>query len=255
MAADLAAAFGGIRGRMNNNMRTSRTLVCLTLVLIAGASLARAATLHGYCVPPAAQCTDNGTITPTSNNPPTFAFTYSGNLNNGHGDFWLIQLVPDNENSSFSLTLNAANTANPSEAATLFSATEWNSGKLSDYMAPVFNFGGPAHPLSAFLPSTQGVDPGANGYYVYLYDFGAFDYKTAAGDPTFSVGSGKVPQGSTFLLVLTDFDTKNVAVDTPNSASILETNPPASVPEPSSILLLGSGILGFTGMLCSKVRI
>src|ERR1035441_8281997 len=120
---------------MDENMRSLRTLACLALVLIVGALLASADSLHGYCVAPAGPCTDNGTITATNNNPPTFAFNYAGNLNRGHGDFWLIQLVPDNHNSGFSLTLNGANTANPSEAASLFSTTEWNSGKLSDYLS------------------------------------------------------------------------------------------------------------------------
>ena len=81
-------------------------------------------------------------------------------------------------------------------------------------------------------PSTQGVDPGANGYFVYLFDFGAFNYKTAPGDPTFSVNSEAVPQGSIFLAALTKSVTLNVNVDTPNSASILETGIP--VPEPST---------------------
>ncbi|MFZ0912210.1 MAG: PEP-CTERM sorting domain-containing protein [Candidatus Korobacteraceae bacterium] len=117
-----------------------------------------------------------------------------------------------------------------------------------------FDFGGPSHPLSAYLPSTQSVDAGANGYYVYLYDFGAFNYKTASGDPTFSVSSGAVPQGSVFLSVLTDYNTTNVTVDTPNSASILETGSPSSVPEPSSMLLLGSGGLGFAAVMRRRLK-
>jgi PEP-CTERM motif len=240
---------------MDHIMRALRALVCLALVLIVGAAVAGADTLHGYCVAPASPCSDNGTITPTGNNPPYFAFSYSGNLNNGHGDFWLVDLVPDNENAGFSLTLNGTNTTNSPVGASLFSSTEWNSGKLSDYLN-TFTFG-PSHPLSAFLPSTQTVDPGANGYYVYLLDFGAFDYKTAPGDPSFSVNSGAVPQGSVFLAFLTDYGTKNVTVDTPNSAAILETSPPpgSPTPEPSSILLLGSGVLGFAAMLRRRMKI
>ncbi len=230
------------------------TLTCLALLLIAAATFASADTLHGYCIAPAAVCTGNGTITPTNNNPPYFAFRYDGNVNNGHGDFWLIQLVPDNHNTGFSLTLNGANTVFSSVAASMFSSTEWNGGKLSDFMSPTWNFGGPSHPINAFLPSTQGVDPVANGYYVYLYDFGAFDYKTASGDPKFSVNSGSVPQGSVFLAVLTDSGTKNVEVDTPNSASILAADGPAPVPEPSSLLLLGSGILGLASILRRRGR-
>jgi hypothetical protein len=234
-------------------MKASRTLAGIALLLIAGVSFVSADTLHGYCTPPSSACTDNGVITPTGNNPPTFAFNYDGNKNNGHGDFWLIGLVPDNKNAGFSLTLNGTNTTNSSVSGLLFSSTEWNSGKLSDYLS-TFNFGGPSHPLDAYLPSTQGVDSGANGYFVYLFDFGKFDYKTAPGDPSFSVGSGGVPGGSVFLSVLTDYDTTNVTVDTPNSASLLETKDPSPAPEPSSLLLFGTGVLGFASVMRRKLK-
>jgi len=140
--------------------------------------------MHGYCVSPAGPCIDNGTITPTNDNPPTFAFSYAGSLNRGHGDFWLIQLVPDNYNAGFSLTLAAANTANPFETASLFSAREGESGFLSSYLSALY-FPKPSHPLSAYLPSTQSVDAGADGYFVYLYDFGAFDTRQRPEIPRF----------------------------------------------------------------------
>ncbi|HEY5177478.1 MAG TPA: PEP-CTERM sorting domain-containing protein [Terriglobales bacterium] len=44
-------------------------------------------------------------------------------------------------------------------------------------------------------------------------------------------------------------------VDTPNSASILETGTPSSAPEPSSILLLGSGVLGFAAVMRRRLKL
>jgi hypothetical protein len=143
---------------------SKRVVVLLAILMCAmGAS---ADTLHGYCVLPASPCIDNGTITPTTNNPPYFAFSYSGNAKTGgSGDFLLVGLVPDNQNAGFSLTLHGTNTTVSSVSGALVSSTEWNSGFLSAYLSsPIFP--NPSHPLNAFLPSTQGVDPGANGYYV-----------------------------------------------------------------------------------------
>jgi hypothetical protein len=151
---------------------SKRVVVLLAVLMCAmGAS---ADTLHGYCV--AAACTDNGTITPTNDNPPHSAFNYAGNLKNGNAAFLLIGLVPDN-------------------------------------------------------------------------------YKTAPGDPTFSVGSGAVPQGTVFLAALTTAGA--VTVDTPNSPAILNPLPPVSqtVPEPGTLALLGSGIFGIKGILRRKIKL
>jgi len=80
--------------------------------------------------------------------PAYFAFSFSGNAHkNGSGNIWLIDLVPDNHNSGFPLTLNGVNTTNSHVAGSLFSATEWNSGFLSAYLS-TFNFGHPSYPLN-----------------------------------------------------------------------------------------------------------
>ena len=225
--------------------------LAVTMMFAIGAS---ADTVHGYCVSPASACSDNGTITPTHDNPPYFAFSYDGNTKNAHGDFLLIGLVPDNHNSGFSLTLDGTKTTNSTAAGVEVSSTEWNSGVhfLSSYLtSPVFPHN--SHPIDAYLPSTQGVDSGAHGYFVYLFDFGAFNYKTSAGAPEFAVGSGAVPQGTVFLAALVDSG-HDVIVDTPNSASILETGTAASsVPEPGTLAMMGTGVLGLAGILRRKL--
>src|SRR5262252_7365006 len=56
--------------------------------------------LHGYCGGPG-QCVDNGTNSPTSNNPPTnFGFTISPGP--GTGTFFLDFLLPNNAPSALS---------------------------------------------------------------------------------------------------------------------------------------------------------
>ena len=235
-----------------------KRIVVLVAVLMLAVMGASADTVHGYCVSPASPCIDNGTITPTGANPPYFAFSFSGNAGkNGSGDFLLVGLVPDNHNSGFSLTLNGVNTTVASVTGGLVNTTEWTDPPthfLSNYLTtPTFPHN--SHPMDAYLPSTQAVDPGANGYFVYFFDFGAFDYKTALGDPTFSVGSGAVPQGMIFFATLVDSN-GNVTVDTPNSASILETGTPVTpVPEPGSLIILGSGILGVAAILRRKINL
>lgn len=233
-----------------------KMLVLLTCgMVLALAAAAYADTVHGYC--PTTTCSDNGTITPMNNNPPSFSFSYSGNLSNGSGTLWLIGLVPDTENTGFALTLDGVNTTVSSVPGSLYSTTEWNSGMLSDYMTSTSfpTFPKPAHPLNAYQSGAMSVGLTVpNGYFVYTFDFGAFTY-TAKGedpsDPMFSVSAGKVPQGMLFLEVLTNSNNV-VQIDTPNSATLIETSS-SPVSEPGSLLLLGSGVLGTAGMLRRKL--
>lgn len=221
-------------------------------MVLALAATAYADTLHGSCVSPTAPCSDNGTITPMGTNPPHFSFSYSGS-HATNSDLWLIGLVPDNENTGFSLTLAGTNTADPSATGSLFSKTEWNSGALQNYLTAFTWPNGTNHPLSAYQSGATKLGLTApNGYFVYLFNFGLFDYKTAPPDPEFSVSSGTVPQGMLFLGVQTNADNK-VIVDTPNSGTLIEAKSMSTVPEPGSLLLLGSGAIGLAGVLRRKL--
>src|SRR6266566_806534 len=86
-----------------------------------------AATLHAFCIFPTPTCTSNGTVTPTTTNPPHFGFLR--NPNTAAGDFFLEVLIPDNvAGAAFqSFTITGTNTANPIVASVLYSSTPWTS--------------------------------------------------------------------------------------------------------------------------------
>src|SRR5215472_13607244 len=81
--------------------------------------------MHGYCSS-SSQCIDNGTNSPTTNNPPTdFGFTIDGG---GTGNLLLDILIPNNVPGPSLLPFDLIGTL--SGSATLFSPTAWNSGSL-----------------------------------------------------------------------------------------------------------------------------
>jgi PEP-CTERM motif len=219
---------------------------------------ASADTLHGFCgtSPGSTTCFDNGTVTPTSQNPPQFGFWASPG--NQAGTFYLVALVPNTSPSSTTLTVDGTNTAVlPAVNGTLVSSTAITSGFLSGYLNSALPgvFGTPTNknPIANFLTPTQAVDPGATGYFAYYFNFGNFDYSGGL-NPLFDVTSGGVPVGTVFLAYqealvsvkhghTTTNELQSVSV-TANSGGLLVTGPPTSTPEPASLLLLGSGLAG-----------
>jgi hypothetical protein len=199
--------------------------------------------LHGYCSG-ALQCVDNGTNSPTTNNPPTnFGFTISPGPNTG--DLRIDILVPNNESSpsSFSLTGTFSGTA------TLFSATAWTSGQLDTYLGISAS---PTNPIGAYLPSTQGLDPGATGFFVYQVDLGTATLQDAS-NPNVSPleNIGVLPLASYIVGFLNIGETAPDWVATANSGAIFVTTGGGGgnfIPEPASLVLLGAAALAAAGL-------
>jgi PEP-CTERM motif len=219
-------------------------IVCLNMQVM------NADTLRGFCVSPTPTCTDDGTITPTSANPPNFGFQSSGTT---QGEFELVLLAPNNDIVSpgaFSLKIDGSNVTKASATSTLVSTTAFTSGKLENYLGLSYT---PSNPLNHYLPLTQSVDALATGYYVYTFNFGmeAGDPKNINTAPTFSLDGGILPLGS--LLFGLEFNGDQVLGATTPSGAILETKNPA-VPEPATAGLLGAALVGCY-FIRKKVRV
>lgn len=207
------------------------------------------ATLHGFCGA-AGQCADNGTNSPTSNNPPTdFGFTVSPGP--ATGDLLLEILTPDNQALAPSFTL----TGTSSGTATLFSQTAWMSDTLEKYLGLKAT---PANPIGAYLPSTQALDPGADGFFVYQVNLGTLTLQGPNSpnvSPLENITAGVLPQGSYIVAFFNTGTADKPKWDaTANSGAIFETGIPGgggggTVPEPSTwaMMLLGFAGLGFAG--------
>jgi len=165
------------------------------------------------------------------------------------GNYFIDLLIPNNilnaNSLFFSISGTQGGTTNTSNigptTATLFSATPWTSGQLDTYLGIS---GSPTNPIGAYLPSTQAVDSGATGFYVYQASLGQTQLRSQANallGPLLTLNNA-LPTGSYILGFLNDGGRAVGA--TANSGAIFETGH-ATVPEPRYSLLIGVGLLAF----------
>ena len=224
---------------------------------LAAPTTASATPLHGFCL--GSPCVDNGTNTPTDQQPPVFGFTSGGQSKTG--DFLVGILVPNDNSPPASFTVvNANNSLQTWTANPLSTSSSWTSGKLGDYMTGLGKTDltdGPGHPLDAYLPSTQVFDGAATGFWVYIADLGpqTLESNGNALNGLELTLSGQMPLGG-YLLGFQNVCTTKHDVTTcsysmnSNSGAILETDPNCpdchteNVPEPLTLSLFGVGLLG-----------
>lgn len=222
---------------------------------------ASASALHAFCVTPTPSCSDNGTITPTGASDPNFGFWYGSGPTTG--DYQIAILVPNTVMlpSGYSIAITGTQGGPGNNQSISATATEVGAGWNGGFLGPYLGLTGatPANPLGAWLPSTQGVDAGASGYYVFEANLGKTtlqDQGGAMSGPLLNAGTldlGTVVVG--FLGVEhckknTSCTTKWIA--TANSGALFEAG--SSVPEPGTLALFAAGLAGLVLLATGRKR-
>jgi hypothetical protein len=203
-------------------------------------------TLHGFCSL-GSTCLDNNTNSPTSVNPPVFAFAASPGP--ATGTLWIDILVPNNVGLG-SLPASFGISGYLTGTATLVNTTPWTSGFLDTYLNISAS---PSNPIGAYLPATQGFQPTATGFFVFQANVGSnitLPGPSTIGAPGQDTYLSQLDLGlATGSYIVAFLQQSGAYGATANSGAILETGPPPppGVPEPATwgMMIAGFGTAGF----------
>jgi hypothetical protein len=224
---------------------------------LATAFSASAGPLHAFCYGSTPSCSDNGTVTPTSDTSPNFGFWISNGPTTGL--FAVAVLVPNNYTTApASYTINWTIGGNPASAQSVVapeSSAAWTSGSLQNYLGISAS---PNNPLSGWLGSTQSVDPGATGYDVYFafLHYATLEPKKHRFDgPLLSISGLQLGSVVAGFLGVPNPCTESVDISaTAPSGALFEDGgtPPVATPEPGALVLFAAGLAGLSWALSRR---
>lgn len=233
-----------------------RNLVSIFGAIALSAALAApalATPLHGFCNGTSSgACTDNGTNTPLGNST-DFGFWLSSAKSATAGTLYLTILLPNNYTAPSGFTITGMN-GYAGGTATEVNSSAWtsNSQKLADYLGIT---GSPDNPLGAYLPTTQTLDAGATGFYVYQLAVSGKLSDSGSQVAEFAAVSGLGSDVGAYIIGFFDSAycegsgkkaTEQCA--TANSGALLynvgTTPPPPPMPEPGSLALFATALAG-----------
>jgi PEP-CTERM motif len=241
-------------------------ILCLSLLTVPAAT---ADTLHIGCTG-TTTCTgappNSTTQVVTSAGNPTFQITTqknSGLANGATGTLFLVILVPNPSSLGSSFSVNGV-------AGAAVDAAQFSSGKLEN--AGVLNFslsGGPD--VNAFKSASAQVlgGSGPGSFTLYTVNLGSVTsppgkkggFANGAVLATVNSFGVKLPAGTVFYAVLVSGKTGNSTLsgqtavnDTPLSEALTASGSPTPTPEPTSMLLFGSGFVFLGGVLRRRLN-